>query len=99
MGDPLTYISFAIIATALIYLWLLVDKLFYKEMSERKKAQAEMFEKVSTIGNELNLLTLRHKNLAIKQSRSIHLHLHEETSKPSKGLGKSALIPKSKSSH
>ncbi len=93
--DALTLISIAIIFTAIIYLWLLVDKLFYKEMSERKKAQAEMFEKVKTIGNDLNLLTLRHKNLALKQSRSIHLHLYEEPGKP-KGLGKEALIPKSK---
>ncbi len=84
---------------AIVYLWLLIDKLFYREMSERKRAYAEMSEKVKTIGNDLNLLTLRHKNLAIKQSRSLHLHLHDETTKPTKGLGKSALIPKSKSEH
>ncbi len=95
MDDPLTYLSAAIILSALVYLWLLIDKLFYKEMSERKKAQLEMFEKIKTVGNDLNLLTLRHKNLAAKQSRHIHLHLHEKPEKL-KGLGKEALIPKSK---
>ena len=93
--DPLVLISIAIIISGIVYLWLLIDKLFYKEMSERKKAQAEMFERIKTIGNDLNLLTLRHKNLAQKQSRSIHLHLHDSAER-TKGMGKSALIPKSK---
>ena len=46
--------------------------------------------KISTIGTDLNLLNLKYKNLANKQSRDVHLYLHEDP-KP-KGQGKEALI-------
>lgn len=51
-------------------------------------------DRIKVIGSELNLLTIKYKNLSAKQSRSLHVHLHDETPKSiPKGRGKEALFP------
>ena len=95
MLEYLPLFTFGLSVVGFMYLWILMDNLLFSERNERKRVQSEMSSHIKTIGDDLSLLTLRHKNLAVKQSRNLHVHLHDEAVKP-KGAGKGALIPKSK---
>ncbi len=98
MLEYLPLFTFALSVIGFMYLWILIDNLIFSERNERKRIQMEMSQHIKTIGDDLSLLTLRHKKLAFKQSRSIHLHLHDEGTKEikTKGAGREALIPKGK---
>ncbi len=89
-------ISFAVTGVIIIWLWTTLENSIFAEKNERKKAHAEMNKVLESIGDDLNLLTIKHRKLAIHQSRNIHLHLHEQEKikvKLAKGAGRHALIP------
>ncbi len=89
------YLAIGASILGFIFLWVHFDWLLFRERMDRRRDDLEQMRLIKTIGDDLNLLTLRHKKLAANQSRSVHLHLHDETIKP-KGAGASALISKSK---
>ncbi len=77
------------------FLWNMIDQSRHNDSMSRRKIDYENAKKIETFGNEINLLNLRHKALAAKQSRRVDIHLHDESPKPKpKGQGKEALIPR-----
>ncbi len=88
------YFTLGLTIAGFVYLFLMLDRLFYKENAERKKALHEMNTKINTLGGDISLL-------AVKKKKIIHVVVHdaEEIRARRKGKGIHALVPISSEEH